>query len=152
MNIGAKKMTRYEKAMKLKDEDFKQIIGVKKATYETMLEEVRRAYAAKHQNRGRNAKLSREDQVFLTLKYWRQYVTQLELAFEFDVGEATAHDTIEWVEEVLMKSGKFAMLGKKALMEENEIEILLVDVTESPIERPQKNKKDGIRGKRSGTR
>ena len=60
---------------------------------------------------------------------------QLKLVFEFDVGEDTTHDTIEWVEEVLIKSGKFAMPDKKVLLVENEIEIVLVDLTESPIER-----------------
>ena len=85
------------------------------------------------------------------IKYWRQYVTQKELAFEFEVGEATVHDTIVWVEDTLVKSGKFSLPGKKALLEDNEIEVILVDVTESPIERPKKNKSNGIRGKRNDT-
>ena len=88
----------------------------------------------------------------MTLKYWRQYVTQKELAFEFEVGEATIHDTIVWVEDMLVKSGKFSLPGKKALLDDNEIEVILVDVTESPIERPKKNKNSGIRGKRKDTR
>jgi hypothetical protein len=62
------------------------------------------------------------------------------LAFEFDVGEATAHDVIVWVEDTLVKSGKFSLPGKKALYEDAEIEIVLVDVTESPVERPKKTK------------
>ena len=144
-------MERYEKAMTLKEEDFKQIIGVKKDTFEIMLEELRKAYEAKHKKRGRQAKLTRENQLFMSLKYWRQYITQLELAFEFDVGEATVHDTIEWVEDVLIKSGKYALPGKKALLEDNDIEIILVDVTESPIERPKKNRGDGIQAKRNDT-
>jgi hypothetical protein len=144
-------MTRYEKAGKLKAEDFKQIIGVKKETYETMLEELRLAYAEKHKRRGRHSKLSIEDQLFLSLKYWRQYVTQKELAFEFEVGEATAHDVIIWVENTLVKSGKFSLPGKKALLEDAEIEIVLVDVTESPVERPKKNNENGTPGKRKST-
>ncbi|MCL2773402.1 MAG: transposase family protein [Oscillospiraceae bacterium] len=142
-------MTRYEKAKKLKAEDFRQIIGVKRETFEEMVSILREAYAEKHKKRGREAKLTREDQLFLSLKYWRQYVTQLELAFEVEVGEATVHDTIEWVEDMLIKSGKFALPGKKVLLEENDIEIVLVDVMESPIERPKKNKKDTIPGKRN---
>ena len=144
-------MTRYEKTKKLKEEDFKQIIGIKRETYEEMLNELRRAYAEKHKRRGRHSKLSFEDQLFLSLKYWRQYVTQKELAFEFEVGEATAHDVIVWVEDALVKSGKFSLLGKKALLEDAEIEIILVDVTESPVERPKKNNGNGIRGKRNDT-
>jgi hypothetical protein len=123
------KINRYEKAIELSDSDFKQIIGVKKETFETMLEVLREAYAEKHKQRGRHAKLSMEDQLFMSLKYWRQYVTQKELAFEFEVGEATTHDVIVWVENTLVKSGKFNLPGKKALCEDTEIEIVLIDVT-----------------------
>lgn len=147
--IGGVKMTRFEKANKLTDKDFKQIIGVEKPTYEAMLDELRTAYAKKHKKRGRHTKLSLEDQLFLSLKYWRQYITQLELSFEFEVGEATVHDTIVWVENTLVKSSKFNLPGKKALCEDNDIEIVLVDVTESSIERPKKNSVNGIQEKRN---
>jgi len=142
-------ITRYDKAMKLSDADFKQIIGVTKKTFDAMVEILHEAYAAKHTRRGRHAKLSREDQLFLSLKYWRQYVTQKELAFEFEVGEATAHDTITWVEDTLILSGKFSLPGKKALLEDTDIEIVLVDVTESQIDTSKKNNVNGIQEKRN---
>ena len=88
----------------------------------------------------------------MALKYWRQYVTEKELSYEFEVGEATTHDIIVWVEDTLVKSGKFSLPGKKALLDDNEIEVTLVDVTESPIERPKKNKSNGIPAKRKNTR
>jgi hypothetical protein len=144
-------LNRYEKASKLSDKDFKQIIGVKRETYEETLVDLREAYAAKHKRRGRHSKLTLEDQLFLALKYWRQYVTQKELAFEYEVGEATVHDVIVWVEDTLVKSGKFSLPGKKALYEDAEIEIVLVDVTETPVERPKKNNGSGTRGKRNVT-
>ena len=144
-------MTRYEKAMCLSSENFKQIIGVKKSTYEKMLSELRAAYAEKHKKRGRHSKLSVEDILFMSLKYWRQYVTQKELAFEFEVGEATVHDWIVWTEDVLAKCGTFTLPDKKALLEDTEIEVVLVDVTESPIERPKKNSANGIPAKKSVT-
>jgi hypothetical protein len=141
-----------EKAERLSDIDFKQIIGVEKETFNAMVEVLSKAYAEKHKRRGRQAKLSIEDQLFMNLKYCRQYVTQKELAFEFEfeVGEATVHDTIVWVEDTLIKSGKFSLPGKKALLEDNEIEVVLVDVTESPIERPKKNSVNGTPEKRNG--
>jgi len=144
-------MTLFEKTKKLSDTDFKQIIGVKRQTFNEMVEVLRIAYAEKHKKRGRHTKLTLENQLLLSLKYWRQYVTQKELAFEFEVGEATVHDTLVWVENTLVKSGKFKLPGKKALLEENEIEIVLVDVVESPIERPKKNSGGGTRGKRKST-
>ena len=144
-------MTRYEKAMNLKDADFKQIIGVKKGTFDEMVAVLLEAHIEKHRLGGRPPKLSNEDKLFLTLKYMRQYITQKELAFEFDVGEATVHDIITWVEDTLVKCGKFSLPGKKILLEDNKIEVILVDVTESPIERPQKNKNAGTQAKRNAT-
>ncbi len=85
----------------------------------------------------------------MTLKYLRQYVTQKELAFEFEVGEATVNDIIRWVEDTIMKDGRFSLPGKKVLVEDDSIEVILVDVTECPIERPEKNRKNGIQEKRN---
>lgn len=141
----------YEKSMRLNNVNFKQLIGVTKETYEEMLGEMQVAYAAKHRRRGCHAKLSLEDIMFMSLKYWRQYITQKELAFEFEVGEATVHDWIVWTEDILVKCGKFRLPGKKVLLEDADIEVVLVDVTESPIERPKKNSGTGTRAKRSGT-
>lgn len=143
---------RYEKASKLSSGDFKQLFGVKKETFDTMVDILKVAYAAKHKQRGRHAKLSLEDQLFLTLKCNRQYLTQKELSYEFDIGEATTHDTIVWVEDVLVKSGKFRLPGKKALYgDDTELEVVLVDVTKSPVERSKKSKKDTIVAKRNVT-
>jgi hypothetical protein len=87
------------------------------------------AYAAKHKRHGNHARLSLQNQLFLSLKYWRQYVTQKELAYKFEVGEATTHDTIVWVENTVAKSGKFRLLGKSPLWGVTEVEVVLADVT-----------------------
>jgi hypothetical protein len=145
-------VSRYEKASKLRIEDFKQLFGVKKETFDAMVDVLKTAYAAKHKRRGRHTKLSLEDQLFMSLKYWRQYVTQKELSYEFEIGEATTHDTIIWVEDTLVKSGKFSLPGKKVLYgDDQEIGVVLVDVTESPIERPKKSRKSITAGKRKDT-
>jgi hypothetical protein len=141
----------YEQAKMLTNRQFKRIIGVKKATFEEMKTILEVAYAEKHTRRGRHSKLSVADMLFLALEYWRQYVTFAELAFRYGVAESTAHDITAWVEDVLIKSGKFALPGKNVLLEKNELEIVLVDVTESPIERPQKNNVGTIPEKRNGT-
>ena len=145
-------MLAYEKSVKLNDEDFKQLIGVKRETYKEMVVVLTVAQLEKHKKGGRPSKLTIENQLCLALKYWRQYVTQKELAFEFEVGEATAHDIIVWVEDALIKSGRFALPGKKVLLEpDNDIEIVLVDVTESPIERPKKNRRITTPARRKNT-
>lgn len=146
-------MDYYVKAERLKDKDFKQLIGVEKATFDAMVKILKEADENKPKKwrGGRKKKLTIENQLLLTLKYLRQYVTQKELAFEFEVGEATVCDTIRWVEDTLIKDGSFSLPGKKVLLEDDSIEVVLVDVTECPIERPQKNKENGIPERRNGT-
>ncbi len=145
-------MNHYERTERLSDIDFKQIIGVKRKTFAAMVEVLKAAYLEKHRRGGRSPKLTLEEQLLLTLKYLRQYVTQKELAYEFEVGEATVHDIIVWVENTLVQDDKFKLPGKKALIEDDSIEIILVDVTECSIERPKKNSGSGILEKRKGTR
>jgi hypothetical protein len=81
-------LERYEKASKLSNKEFKQVIGIKKETFEVMVKVIEQACQAKHQRRGRHSKLSTQDMLFMTLKYWRQNVTQIELSIEFEAGEA----------------------------------------------------------------
>jgi len=142
---------RYDRAKRLADKEFKRIIGVKKATFEEMKNILEVAYTEKHKRRGRHTKLSVAEMLLLALEYWRQYITFAELAFNYGVAESTAHDVTVWVENVLIKSGQFSLPGKKVLLEDTELEIVLVDVIESPIERPKKNSEDTTQGKRNGT-
>jgi len=135
---------KWEKAQKISEEKFKRLIGVKKKTFDEMVSILRTSYVEKHKRGGRKPKLSIEEMLLLALEYWRQYVTFAELGFSYDVAESTAHDITVWVEDVLIKSGLFALPGKKALLEDEEIEIVLVDVMESPIERPKKNRNNTI--------
>ena len=136
-------MDYYAKAERLKDKDFKQIIGVKKVTFDAMVKILKKVYESRpsKQRVGRKKKLTIENQLLLTLKYLHQYVTQKELAFEFEVGEATVCDTIRWVEDTLIEDDSFSLPGKKVLLEDDSIEVVLVDVTECPVERPKKTKK-----------
>ncbi len=57
------------------------------------------------------------------------------------------------MERALMDSGQFRLPGKKALLEpEMEWEVILVDATETAVERPQKNKNVSTAGRKSATR
>jgi hypothetical protein len=141
----------YEKTKRLSDIDFKQIIGVKRKTFTAMVEVLTTAYFEKHKRGGRKPKLTLAEQLIMALKYLRQYVTLKELAYEFEIAESTVHDTIVWVENTLVKDDHFKLPGKKALLEDDSIEIILVDVTECPIERPKKNSDSGTLEKRKDT-
>ena len=139
---------RYETVQSLKDEDFKRSTGVQRNTFEKMLEVVETGL----RNFGRPTKLSRADQLLMTLMYWREYRTEFHIGLTYGVSEATVCRTIKKIENVLIQSQQFHLPGKKALQpSETVIEIVLVDATEQPIERPKKDNAGTTAAKRSGT-
>jgi len=139
---------RYETVQVLKDEDFKRSTGVQRPTFEKMLAVVETGLRAF----GRPTKLSRADQLLLTLMYWREYRTEFHIGLTYGVSEATVCRTIQKVENVLIQSKQFHLPGKKALQPSDTIiEIVLVDATEQPIERPKKDNAGITAAKRSGT-
>ena len=139
---------RYETVEKLKDEDFKRSTGVQRSTFEKMLEVVEKGL----REFGRPPKLSRADQLLMTLMYWREYRTEFHIGLAYGISEAAVCRTIKKVEDVLIRSEQFHLPGKKALRPSDTlIEIVLVDATEQPIERPKKDNAGIIAAKRSAT-
>ena len=59
----------------LKDEDLKRLRGVQRGTFEKMLKVVEMGLC----EFGRPTKLSREDQLLMTLMYWREYRTEIHI-------------------------------------------------------------------------
>ncbi|GHV54651.1 hypothetical protein AGMMS49579_15660 [Spirochaetia bacterium] len=60
---------------------------------------------------------------------------------DYGVSKSTVCETIQWVEDTLKRDKTFCLPGKRMLKEaENTIEYIVVDVTESPIQRPKKTK------------
>jgi len=81
--------------------------------------------------------LSRADQLLMTLMYWREYRTEFHIAQSYGISEATVCRTIQKVENALVRSGKFRLPGKKTLQASDIVlEVILVDVSKQPIERP----------------
>ena len=139
---------RYETIEHLKDTDFKRLTGVERETFAQMLQVVETRLG----NFGRPPKLSRADQLLMTLMYWREYRTEFHIAQSYGVSEATVCRTIHKVEDALVRSKQFRLPGKKALQPSDTIfEVMLVDVSEQPVERPKKAKKGTTVAKRSVT-
>jgi len=139
---------RYETIQDLKDADFKRSTGVQRSTFEKMLEVVETGL----RDFGRPPKLSRADQLLMTLMYWREYRTEFHIGLTYGVSESTVCRTIKKVEEVLIQSQQFHLPGKKVLQaSDTVIEVVLLDVTEQPVERPKKDNADTTVAKRSAT-
>ena len=139
---------RHEKIKDYGAGKFKRLTGVKKETFTKMLG----VLETELRDFGRPPKLSRADQLLMTLMYWREYRTQFHISETYGVSEATVCRTIQKVENTLMKSGQFSLPGKKELQaSETLIEVIVVDVAEQPIERPKKSKNASTAAKRSVT-
>ena len=66
---------KYEKLAEYSNTKFRRITGVKRATFDKMVEILRKGYAEKPRRRGRTPKLSIEDLLLATLEYLREHRT-----------------------------------------------------------------------------
>jgi hypothetical protein len=142
----------YEQIKDLRPALFKRYCGVKPETFQKMVTVVSDHLAKTRVKPGRPPKLSVEDQLLMTLEYWREYRTFFHLARSWGIHESSVWRTIRRVEDILTKSKAFTLPGKKRLqLADHEIEFIVVDVAETPVERPKKSRKPITTARRSGT-
>ena len=143
----------YEQVKDLPPAEFKRYCGVQPETFRKMVEAVSSHLSRKRRVTGRPTKLAVEDQVLMTLEYWREYRTFFHLATSWGLHESSVWRTIRRVEDILTKSRDFKLPGKKKLQPaDHEIEFVVVDVAETPIERPKKSRSLTTAAKRGATR
>lgn len=135
---------------------FKRLTGARRSTFEKMVDVVRehRALKRKHPTRGAPPKVAVEDQLLMMLMYYREYRTFLHTATAYGYSEAQGWRIVRRMEDMLIQSGVFRLPGKKALLKlEGTLlgKIAIVDVGESPVERPKKSSAAITRAKRNGT-
>jgi len=132
---------------------FKTVTGVTPATFSAMIEVLKAAYAEAHKNRGRHRKLTCENMLLMTLEYYKEYRTQECIGASYDLAKSNVSEVIKWVEETLIASKLFSLPGKKKLVTPGTtIEVVVVDTTETPIQRPKRGQKHYYSGKKNDTR
>jgi hypothetical protein len=144
----------YKEIESLQPTLFKRLTGVKKEVFVQMLDCITtyKQVHRKHASRGKPPKLSYADKLLLMLMYYREYRSQFHIGVTYGIAESTVCEIINEMESILIQDKRFHLPGKKALVQqENTWEIVLVDVTESPVERPKKNSEKTIPVKRSDT-
>lgn len=142
----------WEKIKDLSKEPFRRLTGVQKLTFEKMTALLKEAQRKKKLRGGRPSKLCVEDKLLMALEYLREYRTYFHIGKHYGVSESNAYKIIRWIEDTLIKSGGFSLPGRKALLKSDvSYEVVLVDATESPIERPKKSKSTFTPEKRSVT-
>lgn len=143
---------KFEMVRNLDDEKFRRLTGVKQNTFEKMTLILEQESKNKKIKGGRKNKLSIENMLLMSLEYIREYRTYFHVSQSYGVSESTAYKTVRWVEDTLIKHPDFALPGRKALLKSDiEYEVILIDATETPIERPKKSKNAFTRERRSGT-
>lgn len=142
---------KYPQVKILEEEKFRRLTGVKPSTFQRMVKILKIADHQKKSKGGRKNKLCIEDQLLITLEYIREYRTYFHISQSYGVSESTAYKTVKWVEDTLIKHPDFALPGRKTLLKSDvDYEIVLIDATETPIERPKKNKEVSTRVRKRG--
>ena len=148
---------RWQEVCTLKAKVFKRLVGVPPELFGKMADHIRAEqgisrHAFPGGKRGVRPKLSVEDELLMMLMYYREYRTFAHIGATFGTSESQAWKIITRTEKQLAASGLFALPGKKKLvMADRQWKILLVDVSEHPVERPKKSNGAIIRARRKGT-
>lgn len=144
---------KYGQIKGLEEDKFRRLTGVKRTSFKKMIAILTDANIKKKAKGGRKNKLCIEDQLLMALEYIREYRTYFHISQSYGVSESSAYKTVRWVEDTLIKHPDFSLPGRKALLKSDmEYEVVLIDATETPIERPKKDKNTITRAKRKDTR
>lgn len=143
---------RYEQTKELDNEKFRRLTGVKRATFKRMIEILDEEDKRKKAKSGRKSKLCIEDRLLMALEYMREYRTYFHISQSYGMSEGNCYKIIKWIEDTLIKHPDFALPGRKELLKSDmEYEVLVIDATETPVERPKKSKNDFIPERRKST-
>lgn len=144
---------KYEQIKEESPDNFRRLTGIKRTTFDVMISILNEAEGVLKAQGGKPNKLAIEDRLLMTLEYLREYRTYFHISRSYGISESACYRNIRWVEDTLIKAGKFSLPGRKALLKSDvEYEVVLIDATESPIERPKKNKNTFTQAKRKDIR
>lgn len=130
----------YENLKKLPADQFRRACGVEPETFNAMLEALQAAEDKKVKS-GRPPEMSLADQLLVTLLYHYDYRTQLQLGVEAGLVESAICRLIQRVENRLLADDRFHLPKRSERVQRGlaETAAVVVDATETPIERPKKN-------------
>ncbi|QLQ30718.1 MAG: transposase family protein [Candidatus Thiothrix singaporensis] len=127
---------RYVSLQNLPPDAFKRLVGIPPDLFAEQLMVLEQAERAKRKP-GRPSPLSLADQLLLTLGYWREYRTLFHLGVAYGVHESTAQRIVTRTEQRLLaaQADRERLAATENLAADT---VVVVDASESPIERPKK--------------
>lgn len=139
----------YTDLQNLSTSKFQRLVGAGKDTFRKMAEVVEERLSQRPDKRGRPCLLGVPDQLLVMLMYYREYRCFLHIGAAFGISEAQCWRTVRRIEDYLMESSLFHLPGKKTLCGgANKWGVVVVDVGESPIQRPKKKQRPCYSGKK----
>lgn len=135
--------------IKNKPTTFQRLFGVSVSQFEEILCKVEPKWQKKvidsYKRPGRDYKLCVADMLLMILLYYRSYITQEFVGFLFGIDDSRVCRLIQKLEPLLVSI--MALPTCKKLSKE-EVEKLIIDATEQPIERPKTGQKPYYSGKK----
>ena len=135
----------------LSAENFRRLTGVKRTTFEKMIEILIEKELEKNKLGARPNKMSLEERLLMWLEYMREYGTYFHIATKHKISESTCFRNCVWIEDILIKSKEFKLPNKKEFVNNLNIETVIVDASESPIQRPKKSKENTTQERKRST-
>jgi hypothetical protein len=128
---------------------FNRLFGVSVSQFDEILLKIEPQWEKQvinlYKRPGRDYKLELADMLLMLMLYYRSYITQMFIGFLFGIDDSRVCRIIQKLEPILAK--EMALTKTKHLSKED-LESLIIDATEQPIERPQKNQKKYYSGKK----
>ena len=129
---------------------FKRLTGISIQEFQTIRQKLGPVWNRKHEAKkkiaGRPYGIGNlENQLLCLLIYYRTYTTQLFIGLWYQVDDATVCRAIKRLEPIL---AKVVAIKKDRTLAQGQVEELLIDCTEQPIQRPTKKQKAYYSGKK----
>jgi hypothetical protein len=143
-------MKPYNEIHELKPADFKRMTGISKKNFEFILQRVNEFLRNEKldqpmKKRGIQSRISVEDKILLTLFYLRHYPTFSVLSGTFKICESYAQKIYQRFSGIIIKVLK---LPDRRRLLDPDLDLIIVDVSEQPVERPVKGQRDYYSGKK----
>lgn len=135
------------KAETLTNQQFKRRFGVQRDTLKAIVKALQPEWRETPKP-GAKPQLDLGDRILVALEYWREYRTYFHISTNWGISESTVCRIVHWVEDMLMQTGRFRLPGKRQLVHGfNRPSVVIVDVTETRIERPKRRQRSFYSGK-----
>lgn len=135
--------------IKNKATTFNRLFGVSVSQFETIYAKVDPLWQRKvidtYKRPGRDYKLDVADMVLMLLLYYRSYISQEFVGYLFGIDDSRVCRILQKLEPLL---AKVMALPYRKYLSQKEVESLIIDATEQPIERPKKTQKPYYSGKK----